>query len=132
MRFSSVIALFYLLVSASVVEANPRREEHRGHLSRGDKNGMIDRLRERHEERKSKLAEMVEERKVKLADHKAGRKLLQDEEHERFSRQVVNFGRKLDQLHSMSESELEEMISHEVEMMERMQDRETEMFRREL
>ena len=40
---------------------------------------MIDRLRERHEERKSKLAEMVEERKVKLADHKAGRKLLQDE-----------------------------------------------------
>ena len=31
-----------------------------------------------------------------------------------------------------SNKEREEMISHEVEMMERMQDRETEMFRREL
>uniref|UniRef100_A0A7S1ZMD2 Uncharacterized protein n=1 Tax=Trieres chinensis TaxID=1514140 RepID=A0A7S1ZMD2_TRICV len=93
---------------------------------------MTDMLRERHEQRKSKLAEMIEERKVKLADHKAGRSLLVDEEHERFSRQVVNFGRKLEQLNSMSEAEREEMISHEVDMMERMRERESEMFRSDL
>jgi len=93
---------------------------------------MANMLRERHEQRKLKMEEMIQERKLKLADHKSGRKLLDDEEHERFNRQIVNFGRKLEQLNSMSEAEREEMIAHEVDMMDRMKERERDLFRRDL
>uniref|UniRef100_A0A7S4JK91 Uncharacterized protein n=1 Tax=Odontella aurita TaxID=265563 RepID=A0A7S4JK91_9STRA len=133
--FMSIVLLSIISTGLAAERSGDRRSRgaRSGHRrAGGDNERMADMLRERHEQRKEKMADMIEERKSKLADHKTGRKLLDDEEHARFSRQIVNFGRKLDQLNSMSDAEREEMIGHEVDMMDRMKDRERDMFRRDL
>mmetsp|Transcript_17916 Transcript_17916/g.33334 ORF Transcript_17916/g.33334 Transcript_17916/m.33334 type:complete len:139 (-) Transcript_17916:17-433(-) len=138
MRLFVFVAVLFATVTTGALAAE-RSRDRRSRSGRsgyrragGDKERMADMLRERHEQRKEKMAEMIEERKSKLADHSAGRKLLNDEEHERFSRQIVNFGRKLEQLNSMTDAEREDMIAHEVDMMDRMKERERDMFRRDL
>jgi hypothetical protein len=40
----------------------------------------------------------LEERRQSLSEHESGRSLLNDEEHNRFQRQVINFERKLKQM----------------------------------
>jgi hypothetical protein len=59
------------------------------------------------------LERLLEERHRSLSDHESGRSLLNDEEHSRFQRQVINFDRKLKQMkestHNDRKLKLEEM-----------------------
>merc|ERR1719464_923335 len=75
---------------------------------------------ERMNAREEKIIEMIDERKKQLADHESGRSLLNNEDHERVKRQIVNFGRKLDQMQSMSAKDKHEMVQREVEMYDEM------------
>lgn len=109
MRFA-VLAI--LLAAASAV---PRsgfdKEEMRGHI------------KERMLMRENKMKELIELRSKALEDHATGRRLLEDEEHQRFTRQVKNFKLKLERNAKLSSNELEEMVEHELVMMETMSER---------
>jgi hypothetical protein len=53
----------------------------------------------------AKLETMIEERRSALTDHEAGTRRLNADEHEKFTRQVENFERKLQRMKEMNSDE---------------------------
>ena len=79
---------------------------------------MMTDLIERQALREQKLEELLSERKAQLDDHEAGRALLSGDDHDRVSRQVKAFGKKLESMKTMTQREMDEMLQREMEMMD--------------
>uniref|UniRef100_A0A7S2HUZ0 Uncharacterized protein n=1 Tax=Helicotheca tamesis TaxID=374047 RepID=A0A7S2HUZ0_9STRA len=112
MRFFTIAAIVLLLAAAS--EAKTRRiitdrEEARKFI--------LDR-KERHKE---KTRNLLEQRKTQLAEHHAGRKLLSNDDHEKFTRQVKNFERKLNQPEPARSEENQILLEKEIDNFLKMQ-----------
>lgn len=58
----------------------------------------IEHIKNHHRARMEKIQEMIHERVAMLESHESGNRRLNDEEHARATRQVVNFQRKLDSM----------------------------------
>jgi hypothetical protein len=58
----------------------------------------VDIIKANHNNRMAKLKEMIEDRRTMLEDHTAGRRLLNEEDHARTTKQYSNFQRKLEQM----------------------------------
>lgn len=71
---------------------------------------------ERHERRIQKLEGMLEDRKASLEAHQSGRKLMEDADLERVTRQVTNFAKKIDQMKNMDETQRRELAKHQEEV----------------
>jgi len=76
---------------------------------------LVKYLNDRHDKRMDKLEEMLEDRKTQLEHHNTGRRRLSPEDHERVSRQAVNYERKLKQLRNLDPDERADMMQHEAD-----------------
>jgi len=114
MNCVTFVTLFLLLAFASANDIKQRIKDFRD-LSNVKKENVVQFVSKRHERRMEKLEEMLNHRRALMEDHQAGRKLLSGEEHERVTRQLGNFERKLHQLKSISEEEKADMYDTEAE-----------------
>lgn len=85
-----------------------------------DKSKLYSFLNDRHEKRTAKLSELLQERKEQLKAHEGGHRKLSQEDHERVTRQIKNFGRKLEQLQNLDHDERKDLLQHEAESMYRL------------
>jgi len=63
----------------------------------------LDAIKANHDHRMVRLAEMIEERRQLVSDHESGRRLLESEEFDKASRQIVAFERKLEMMKKKTE-----------------------------
>jgi len=63
----------------------------------------LDKVRAHEEHRMNKMKEILETRRTHLQEHAEGTRVLTDEEHAKYTRQVNNFQRKLDERSVMSD-----------------------------
>lgn len=85
-----------------------------------DKSKLYSFVNDRHESRTNKLAELLKERREQMDHHESGHRKLSAEDHARVTRQITNFGRKLEQLKNMDEDDRKDMLQHEAESLYRM------------
>jgi hypothetical protein len=108
-----------LLAIASANDIKQRLMDFRS-MDNVKKENVVEFISNRHGRRTEKIEEMLSHRRTLMADHRAGRNLLSGEEHERVSRQLINFERKLTQLKSMTEEEKAEMYDMEADSLYKM------------
>eukprot|EP00536_Pseudo-nitzschia_multiseries_P007589 jgi/Psemu1/18305/gm1.18305_g len=64
-----------------------------------------------YERRRDHLRKLVEKHKEDVADHESGRRLLEDEEYEKFTKRIRLFQKKLDSMEGpMDEREIDRMV----------------------
>jgi len=96
--FSAVVLA--LVATANAATIKDKLKQFRD-LDNIKKENLVKYLNDRHDKRMDKLEEMLEDRKTQLEHHNTGRRRLSPEDHERVSRQAVNYERKLKQLRNL-------------------------------
>jgi hypothetical protein len=114
MKCFALVTFASLLAIANANDIKQRLMDFRS-MDKVKKENVIEFIAKRHSRRTEKLEEMLVHRRTLMADHRAGRNLLSGEEHERVTRQLINFERKLNQLKNMPEEDKAEMYDAEAE-----------------
>jgi negative regulator of replication initiation len=115
MKYFALFIAFASVVAISSANDIKRRLMEFRSMDNVKKEKVVQFISKRHERRAEKLEEMLVQRRQLMDDHNTGRSLLSGEDHERVTRQLYNFERKLNQLKSMSEEERAEMYDAEAE-----------------
>mmetsp|Transcript_23167 Transcript_23167/g.54687 ORF Transcript_23167/g.54687 Transcript_23167/m.54687 type:complete len:125 (-) Transcript_23167:1351-1725(-) len=104
--FYVVVAICGLLgVAVGQIDADELRERPpRDHISR-------DQIVANYERRREHLRKLVEQHKEDVANHESGRKLLEQEEYDKFTKRIRLFQKKLDSMEGpMDEREIDRMM----------------------
>eukprot|EP00541_Cyclophora_tenuis_P002056 CAMPEP_0116569002 /NCGR_PEP_ID=MMETSP0397-20121206/16033_1 /TAXON_ID=216820 /ORGANISM="Cyclophora tenuis, Strain ECT3854" /LENGTH=114 /DNA_ID=CAMNT_0004096481 /DNA_START=133 /DNA_END=474 /DNA_ORIENTATION=- len=105
MKFINVFAIIAILPFAAGANDIKERLQKFRDPKNIKKENVVKFLNDRHERRMEKLEEMLQDRRLQLEHHNSGRRRLSSEDHERVSRQAVNYERKLTQMKNVDPKE---------------------------